>query len=122
MQNVAICPLCSKLFVVNKKGRKRTYCSESCRVKARRRSQEDTDCVLCNLQRLLRTMMAQIESLPEDQFWELINAELTDAFNSLDNAHGYATHEHIHVGGAPTAMITPTIPDEHDGDYDVQEG
>lgn len=92
--NDAICPQCWKPFRTNRKGRPRIYCSESCKMKARRQGKRDTGCILCNLRLLLQQMMDRIEAIPEELFWSLINDALSDAYNNLDDAHGYASHDH----------------------------
>ena len=92
--NNAICPQCWKPFRVNGKGRRRVYCSEACRMKAHRRGEKHTGCQLCNLRELLRQMMDQIEAIPDEPFWSLINDALSEAYNTLDDAHGYAAHYH----------------------------
>lgn len=92
--NDAICPQCWKSFRMNRKGRQRIYCSESCKKKAHRLGKNDTTCILCNLRALLQQMMYQIEVIPEEPFWSLINDALSEAYNKLDDAHGYASHDH----------------------------
>jgi hypothetical protein len=92
--NNAICPRCWKPFRVNGKGVPRVYCSESCKRKAYRQGRKDTGCILCNLRALLQQMMDQIEAIPEEPFWPLINDALSEAYNRLDDAHGYASHDH----------------------------
>lgn len=99
-----LCPQCWKSFRVNGKGRRAKYCSVSCKKKAYRRGEHNAGCDLCNLRTLLRLMMNQIEAIPA--WFPLIDDALGVAFNALEEAHGYASHEHDR--GEVECLLTPT--------------
>lgn len=51
-------------------------------------------CELCDLRAQLKRMMNEIENIPD--WFPLIDDALGEAFNKIEDAYGYASHEHDH--------------------------